>query len=439
MLKKFLSVMLVLAIVAALAGCGGNTSTASDDAQNVSNNKADTIEIVSWWDETPTGNDEEGKLQLKRMKDIEKKYNVQFKFTVLPADEISTRFVTEVMSGGSLGDFVNMRHYWAFPEYAKKGYLLNMSDYLDFSDEAFTASDTEIATYDGNVYGFSMEPLRVGYSVYFNKAIFEKYGIEEPYAMYKNKTWTWDKFFDIAKKLTKTDTNGNTVLWGCNPLARYQFVELFVASNGGSFVKYVNGEAKSNLTHTGTIKGIEQAYQSTYIDKFCDVYDETNEYNYTALAFQNGQYAMFIGGSDSMDDFKNNMEDKFGIVPIPLGNGQTEYVNLIRERHFKVAASTADKERMKKLLPILYEYYYPFDNAEDLLLSGFENYTWDEESVEVCMDLVKSQYVPEHLDFPDPYWDIVVVQGVNKALKGEMTATAAMKAIDDAWQATISK
>ena len=439
MLKRIASILMALLLVASVAGCGSSASTASDGDKGSQSSKADVVEIVSWWDETPTGSDEESKLQLKRMKDIEKKYNIKFKFTVLPADEITSRFVTEVMSGGSLGDFVNMRHYWAFPEYAKKGFLLNMSDYLDFSDDAFTKSDTEIATYDDGVYGFSMEPLRVGYTVYFNKAIFEKYGVAEPYEMYKNKTWTWDAFFDIAKKLTKTDANGEVTLWGSRPLARYDMVELFVASHGSTFLKYVNGEAKSNLTHTSTIKGLEMAYNATYVDKVCDVYDKSGEYDYPTLAFKNGQYAMLIAGSDVMDDLKNNMEDKFGIVPLPLGEGETEYVNFIRERHFKVAASTANKERMKKLLPILYDYYYPFDNAEELLQSGFETYTWDEESVEVCMDLVKSQYVPEYYDFSANYGDIVVEQGINKALSGEMTATAAMKAIDDAWQAIISK
>lgn len=432
-MKKITSVISLLLTVAMLVGCGGKTGGNGKGGTAANKGEADVIEIVSWWDETPVSGDELSDRMVKRQADIEKKYNVKFKFTVLPADEITTRFTAALLAGETLGDFVNMRHFWAFPEYAKKGFLLNMSDYLDFSDSAFNADDTKRATYDNNVYGFSMNPLRVGYVVYFNKAIFEKNGIENPYKMYKNGQWNWNTVFSLAKKLT-----GNNV-WGINSLDTYDMVELLVASNGGSYAEYVNGKAKSNLTHTGTVKGIELARQAAYTDKICEPYPSGSDWDYGVKQFQAGHLAMFVGGTDSMDDFKQQMNDKFGVMPLPLGDGQTDYVNFIRERHFKVAASTSDKERMKKLLPIMYEYYKPFDDYSDIEKRNFETYTWDEESVNILEDLVKSQYVPACYNFHNDYWNIVVVQGVNKALKGEMTATAAMKSIEDAWSAALAK
>lgn len=432
-MKKINSIIALLLTVVMLAGCGGKVSDESNPKATSDSGDADVIEIVSWWDETPVSGDELNDRMVKRQADIEKKYNVKFKFTVLPADEITTHFTAAILAGDTLGDFVNMRHFWAFPEYAQKGFLLNMSDYLDFSDSAFNEDDTERATYDNNVYGFSMNPLRVGYVIYFNKAIFEKNGIEDPYKMYDNGQWNWNNVFSIAKKLTSNN------VWGINSLDTYDMVELLVASNGGSFAEYVNSKAKSNLTHTGTIKGIEMARQATYVDKICEPYPTGSDYDYAAKQFQAGHLAMFLGGTDNMDDFKQQMSDKFGVMPLPLGEGQTDYVNYIRERHFKVAASTSDKERMKKLLPIMYEYYKPFDDYSEIEKRNFEIYTWDEESVNILEDLVKTQYVPECYNFPDSYWNIVVVQGINKALNGEMTATAAMKSIEDAWTAAISK
>ena len=158
-MKKINSIIALLLTVVMLAGCGGKASDESNPEVTSNSGDADVIEIVSWWDETPVSGDELNDRMVKRQADIEKKYNVKFKFTVLPADEITTRFTAAILAGDTLGDFVNMRHFWAFPEYAQKGFLLNMSDYLDFSDPAFNKDDTERATYDNNVYGFSMNPM----------------------------------------------------------------------------------------------------------------------------------------------------------------------------------------------------------------------------------------------------------------------------------------
>jgi len=433
MLKSLLCLVFALAI---MAGCGSAGKTSSDETAN----DADTIEIVSWWDERPVaGQDEMADQRAKRLKDVENKYGVKFKFTVLPADEISGRFTTEVLAGGSLGDFVTMRHYWAFPAYAKKGFLLNWSDYLDFNDDAYDPTDTEIATYEGDVYGFSTQNRKVGEVIVFNKALFEKYNIPSPYSLYETGGWTWDYVLDIAKKLTIDGRDGNKELWGINSLDNYAMVELLVASHGGSYATYVNGAPKSDLTHTGTIKGIELARKATYTDKVCEPDPAGADWDYQLKQFISGKIAMLVTGSSSFDDLKKNMSDKYGIMPLPLGEGQSEYVNFNRERHLKVAAATANKERMKKMIPILNEYLAPLDNYEEIERQNFEIYTWDQESVDILCDLVESAYIPEYYNFGSNYWNIVVTEGVHKAVKGEMTATAAMKAIDDAWQAAISK
>ena len=156
-------------------------------------------------------------------------------------------------------------------------------------------------------------------------------------------------------------------------------------------------------------------------------------------AFKTGKYAMYLGSYFEANELKEQMEDDFGIMPVPLGGDNTEYVNFVRERHFKVVAATANKERMKRVLKIYTEYCAPFENEDELLTSELEAYTCDEESVEVLREINKDYIVPEYYDSNSEYWNIVVVQGVQKALSGSVTSMAAMKAIDDAWQAAISK
>ncbi len=439
-MKKLTALISLLLILAMIAGCGGTGKTSSGDALDdmVTDGEPDVIEIVSWWDENPVGGDKQSDLMAKRKKDIEKKYNVEFKFTVVPADDISPRFITEVMSGGSLGDLVNMRHYWAFPDYAEKNYLLNISDYIDLENQGYREKDLEIATYDDSIYGIPAGDLaqaaNIGYVMYFNKSIFQKYNIPEPYDMFKNKTWTWDNVFDIAKKLTITGTDGKVSTYGLNMLNDYAMVEVMVASHGGTYMEYVNGEPKSTLTSPNVTNAIDLARKAVFTDKISPSSTESEP-----KAFKSGKYAMYLGGYYEANEFKTEMEDDFGIMPIPLGGDQTEYINFIRERHFKVAAATANKERMKKVLKIYNEYCAPFENSEDLLTSELEAYSCDEDSVEVLREINKDYIVPEYYDNNTEYWNVVVVQGVHKALGGSVTSMAAMKAIDDAWQAAITK
>ncbi len=440
-MKKITALIALLLVFAMLVGCGGTGKTSSDDqlAGMVTEGEPDVIEIVSWWDENPLGGDKQSDLLLKRKQDIEKKYNVKFKFTVVPADDIAPRFITEVMSGGSLGDLVNMRHYWAFPSYAQKNYLLNISDYIDVKDQGYSEQDLEIATYDDSIYGIPSADIaqaaNIGYCVYFNKAIFDKYNIPYLYDMYRNKTWTWDKMFEVAKKLTITGADGNVSIYGINKLATYDVVEVMVASFGGTYMQYINGEAKSTVTSPNVTAPIDLARRAVYIDKIAPASPTVAD----ATAFKQGMLAMYLGSYYEANELKPQMEDEFGIVPVPLGGDKTEYTNFIRERHFKVASATADKERMKKVLKIYSEYCAPFENKEDLLTSELEAYSCDEESVEVLREINESYVVPEYYNFNTQYWGVVVVQGVHKALGGSVTSTAAMKAIDDAWQAAISK
>jgi len=405
-----------------------STGSASSKTANDSN----TIEIVAWWDETPKKGDELGDRMVKRRADLENKYGVKFKYTTMESADVSSKFVTEVMAGGTFGDFVIMRNYWAFPAFIKKGYLLSMSDYFDFSDPAFNAFDTKLATYENKVYGFSMEPPGLGAFMYFNKSIFQKCGIPEPYNLYKNGTWTWTKFFEIARTLKN---NGYMAI---NPLDNYGYADAVIDANGGSYVEYVNGKPKSNLTHTGTIKGIDVVRQAVYIDKICEPWPDHADYLYPRKQFQSGKIAMLSGSYVDMTFMKSGMSDKYGVMPMPKDESMAKYVNMQRERHIITAAVTSNKEKMKKIMPILYEYYKPFDDSEALMKRVYETYTWDKESVDIIQELLKTQTVSMQDNFGLSYWNIVV-PAVAKAVRGEVSATAAMKAVEDSWQAAILK
>ncbi len=440
-MKKLTAFIALILVFAMLAGCGGTSSTDAkkENADTESYDDIGEIEIISWWDENPIGGDKQSDLVAKRKQDIEKKYNVKFKYTIVPADDIPARFVTDVMSGGgTFGDLVNMRHYWAFPKFVsgENPYLLDISKYVDLENMGFREQDLEIASHNGSIYGIPAGDLaqaaNIGYLMYINKKYFGD-SMSQIYDMYRNKTWTWDAVFDLAKKHTKTAADGSVSVYGMSLLNDYATVEVMVSSFGGTYMQYVNGEAKSTVTSPNVTNAIDLARKAVFTDKISPAKTEGEP-----AAFRTGKYAMYLGSYYEANEFKAQMEDDFGIMPVPLGGDQTEYVNFIRERHFKVAAANTDKTRMEKILKIYSEYSAPFENQDELLTSELEAYSCDEESVEVLREINKNYVVPEYYNFNTEYWNLVVVEGVQKALNGSITAATAMDKVNDAWQKAIS-
>jgi ABC-type glycerol-3-phosphate transport system substrate-binding protein len=97
--------------------------------------------------------------------------------------------------------------------YAARGYLLALDDY--YTDEEmndwFKASIEE-GSYNGKFYSVPYGTSSAG--IFYNKAIFEEYGIPFPSESIDERL-TWEEIAEIAKKLTK-DTNNDGIpdVWG---------------------------------------------------------------------------------------------------------------------------------------------------------------------------------------------------------------------------------
>ena len=70
-------------------------------------------------------------------------------------------------------------------------------------------------------------------AVYYNKAIFDEYGVDYPEA-----GWTWDDLLAIAQELTvDTDGDGKTDIWGIQlPGPWTTGFEYWVGAAGGSLI-----------------------------------------------------------------------------------------------------------------------------------------------------------------------------------------------------------
>ena len=66
--------------------------------------------------------------------------------------------------------------------------------------------------YQGRLLGLNV--LFGGPNLYYNKDLFAQALVPEPYDLWKRGEWTWDKFEEVSRLLTKRDEKGRTTQFG---------------------------------------------------------------------------------------------------------------------------------------------------------------------------------------------------------------------------------
>ncbi len=78
--------------------------------------------------------------------------------------------------------------------------------------EKFVPSVLEIYQAEGKTWGLPF--LTTGSYVYYNKKLFDEAGVPYPPIDWDDESWTWDKFVETAKKLTKNTDDINKAQFG---------------------------------------------------------------------------------------------------------------------------------------------------------------------------------------------------------------------------------
>lgn len=204
-LRKFYSLLLLVALVLVIAACGANdkdnandkNNKASDNAANDNNDSASgdggTVEIFSWW--TGAG-EEEGLLALIDLfNELQPDITVENAAVAGGAGTNAKAVLTTRMQGNDPpstfqvhgGEELN-KSWVAADKMEPINDLYEANDWMDkFPDELI-----ELVSDGDDIYSVPVNVHR-GNVVFYNKAVFEEHGIEVP--------TTLDEFFDVAEKL----------------------------------------------------------------------------------------------------------------------------------------------------------------------------------------------------------------------------------------------
>lgn len=170
----------------------------------------------------------------------------------------------------------------------------------------------------------------------FNKKLFRDAGMEIPYKMVKEDTWTYDAFENLIKDLNR-DLNGdgqmdiNDDLFGFVSMEHDAPISYFHNFGGTAIGKDENDYPVFILGNEKNFKIVETGYRwliegNVPITKYMGNDDYSVEYAH--MAFNNDR-AYFISTALKCLMFFRNMESEYGIVPYPkFDETQSEYISV---------------------------------------------------------------------------------------------------------------
>ncbi|MBQ6713962.1 MAG: extracellular solute-binding protein [Clostridia bacterium] len=134
------------------------------------------------------------------------KYNCKVKTFFLDFNKYNVQ-VAQRMSTSEPFDICYM-HGSMFPRGPISGCYADLSEAIKQVDNsAFNMDKTNKFLWEGKLYGVCDDNCAFPWIFYYNKAIFEKAGLEDPRTLYNQGKWTWDKIFEQGAEVTDSASN----------------------------------------------------------------------------------------------------------------------------------------------------------------------------------------------------------------------------------------
>ena len=234
---------------------------------------------------------------------------------------------------------------------------------IDLSREWWSQDIIDSCSVNGHLYvldgDISTHRLQYAFCMFFNKRIFEDLGLEFPYQMAKEGTWTFDEFAKLVK-LGSKDLNGDGVLEPADDQFGYYtwnwYGPINVLYSGGQRI-YTNnqrGIPELTLNSPKTIEIFSKYFDLTSSDDVHLYNQKTNEADPAGNPFNEGR-AMFadkgLGNAKGM----RSMNDEFGIIPWPKFTLDDEYATIVNGHASLMVMPTTvpDYEKSGKIIEAL--------------------------------------------------------------------------------------
>ncbi len=385
--KKWLSLLLSGALVMGLVGCGGSGSGASgasgekqgeDSVAQADSGSGETEGEEEVWDrpfdkyiqdEVPEDlggynfkivdfntdiwgpeeiKSEEDQLVVDIIEDVEKTFNCTIEVEDVSPDVLFENAQPAIMGGDKYADLLGTT-MWAFG-YLMGGQLvrdLSEVDSLDLSQDCFIKNLSDMATFGNATYGFGASfgsHLTNHWVIFYNSRIWNELNLPDPYELVRNNEWTWDKLLEYAKQSLR-DNDGNGIVdsesdrWGMTAASGDLIRAMYLSMGGTYYAEDANGNMRLSCLDSESAAKMKFIYDYFQND---NVLYRNENVGYLEM-FAAGKSLFMAYGNGTFDELKN-MEDDFGVLPMPKWNSSQEsYLNPIDHNAKIYSMTTTNK------------------------------------------------------------------------------------------------
>lgn len=304
-MKKAAALTMTAAMcISLLAGCG---SKAKETSEKMTDDGS--IALDMWVHETDS---EEGRLYKKMVNEFNEihKGEITVTLTNIPRTGDAGGYddkVNAAITNNDMPDVLTIDGPTVAAN-AEAGVIAPLDEYFDQSDlDDFNEDIIEQGTYNGKLYAVAAMDSSVLF--FYNKDMFEAAGIT-PAAI--ENPWTWDEFYEAAKKLTADGVYGANLgaLSMVDEWSTYALLPM-VQSAGGNIVS-----ADGQETVEGYLNGNAAKEALAFIKKLIDeqIISATPE----DFSFGKGSSAMALSGPWEVSTLKDYPDIKWGTMPYPI-------------------------------------------------------------------------------------------------------------------------
>ena len=340
MLKKILCLALAVLFVVSVAACGGSgdassTGGSSDKTPSspsslegqVSSGGVEDISVDSnLIAQSELANKKyDGKefsfyywyaineITTRKVNEFNKKHNANVKVT------IGTSFQEDIaksIAGGNPYDLI-ANHARYFPQTIFANLYEPLGDYIkdvDYFDSAkpenggISKTLNETFTWNGKLYAAGSAQAVYSYAFYYNKKKYEEAGLEDPYTLWKNGKWTWDKMMEQGRQVTDV----------ANSVTFLNQIELhpWLAIHGLDYIKKTGENTfVENLGDSEVVKAINEYADLVYGDEPIMVWNAKSLSWYANITYTDA-YTQIASQVRTSSAFGRKVAN-LGVVPVP--------------------------------------------------------------------------------------------------------------------------
>ena len=298
MFKKLFCLIVALVFVSSISVCVFSQEKGVE-LEEIAGGEPVTLVFASW-------RTEDIDLMKKINSAFTKKYpNVTIDFQPIKNTEYDAQLSFSLETGVG-PDVMYLRSFDNGEAVYKAGYLAELNDKVPALADFPAAAINAWATDDGVIYGVPIAGVTHG--IYYNTAIFDKYGLTEPA--------TWAELLDICQTLK--DNGEIAIAQGTND--RWDLYEVMYSGLGANFY---GGEASRQALVAGEMKMTDEPFVKAFeamdeLQPFFPVGYESIDYVGQQQLFGIGRAAMYIGGSWEIGLFRDLEITDLGWFAPPL-------------------------------------------------------------------------------------------------------------------------